>query len=314
MSRILVAGSMALDRFVHYEGSFLDGIRQESLEHLSVSFSVARYEERDGGSGANVAWNLRLLNQDLTLLSAAGKDGQAYIDRLKAKGIDTSLIYVSSTLPTANAVIATDESRRQITFFYVGAEMEPGWLQPEKFPLHFSRAIVTPWKPIFTLPALRWCKEKGISCIFDPGQHILGFTPEQFAEAIENCDGLMMNTYEWQLVEERMKVSKEELLKKIPFIIITHGEEGFMICEPEKEKNYPACTPDCIVNPTGAGDAFRAGVLAGLERGLDLATSTQLGAALASKVVEAEGALLPEIDRGEICGRVEKTYGTKISL
>jgi adenosine kinase len=312
MSRVLVAGSMALDRFVHYEGSFLDGIRQESLEHLSVSFSVARYEERDGGSGANVAWNLRLLHQELSLLSAVGKDGQAYVDRLHARGIDTSLIYVSSTLPTANAVIATDEARRQITFFYVGAEMEPNWLKPETFPTHFSRAIVTPWKPIFTLPALRWCKEKGIPCIFDPGQHILGFTVEQFQEAIDCCQGLMMNTYEWQLIEERMGTSKEALLQKIPFIIITHGEEGFFVYEPGTEKHYPACTPDTIVNPTGAGDAFRAGVLTGLERGLDLAVSAQLGAALASKVVEVEGALLPSVDMAEISGRVEKAYGTKI--
>lgn len=311
---ILVAGSIAYDHFYDYEGSFLDGIDTSKLADLSVSFSVSRHRKHTGGAGANVAWNMALLGESPLLLATAGSDATPYIERMKQEGVRTDAITVNPAGITAHAIIVTDDAKRQITFFDPGVEMDTKW-EDRLSPLgEIDLAILTPWKPHFMLPVIAWCEKHAVPFIFDPGQHILDFNQAELTDILGHCRGLVLNEYEWHLLQTRSGKSAEEIRNSVPFAVITRGENGFEIFEGEHISRFPACTHDNTVNPTGAGDAFRAGLLTGILEGWPLALGCQLGAAIASLVVEIEATQLPALDLEEVRLRAKRAYEVELLI
>lgn len=308
-THILVTGSTAFDHLYSYEGSFLDGIDTSKLIELSISFPVTNHRIFPGGAGANVAWNLGLLKQNVQLLSATGEDAKPYLSTLKQAGINTDTVSIISPGETPHAVITTDEANRQITIFDPGIEKQADWTKNLTHAHNIAIVILTPWRPSFMQPILDWCKSNTIPYVFDPGQQILNFDRDELYTIVSASAGIVVNDYEWKLVQSRMALDEAAILNIVPFCAITHGEEGFELKIKDATQSFPACKPLSTRNPTGAGDAFRAGMLTGIQAGWPLETGCQLGAALASLVVEYEEAQIPFIDINELRHRVKITYG-----
>lgn len=313
-TNILVAGSTAFDHLYTYEGSFLDGIDTSKLSELSVSFPVTNHRIFPGGAGANVTWNLGLLQQHVQLLSATGDDAQAYIATLKERGINVDTISIIQPGDTPHAVITTDDAKRQITLFDPGIEPKADWTKNLQQAMNVSVAILTPWRPSFMQPVIDWCKSHKVPYIFDPGQQILNFDQESLHTIVSQAAGVVLNEYEWTLLQQRMGLDTVSILNMTPFCAVTKGAEGFSLYTHQSMQSFPACKPRTTLNPTGAGDAFRAGMLTGIQRAWPLETGCQLGAALASLVVEHEEAQIAFADTTELMRRMNAAYGTSAAL
>lgn len=312
---VLIAGSIAFDNSYDYRGSFSEGLDREQIDDLSVCFTVSNHHVSRGGAGANMAWTLALLGRPVSLLAATGPDGARYVQSMQARGVDTSAVTVYESGSTPHLVIASDDKERQIAFFDSGVEGDnDSWLAPDKVNADIGHALVGPWQPVFAIPVFEWCKQKDIPCLFDPGQHVLDYSLAELRNVLRMCAGLIVNAYEWHLIRQRSEWSLYEIMEHVPFVVVTQSERGFHVHQHGDHKEYPACTSDRVVNPTGAGDAFRAGLLAGLHDGWDLETSCKLGAAIASRAVEVEGAQLPSIDKKQLKYRLKNAYGIEPSF
>lgn len=321
--KILVTGSIAYDVLLSYDGSFKDAIDPSDLEHLSVSFFSPHYARHHGGVGANIAWNLKLLKQDPLLVGTVGHDGGAYTALLEERGIATKHIEVLQEHVTATAIIGTDSSERQIAFFHPGADAHGHWPDLSDDRDDLAYAVIGARNPVLMLDAVRWCQKFKVPYLFDPGQLIIGLSKDDLLASIKGSAGVIVNAYEWSLLSEKIGMSVEDVLGMMSYLIVTHGEEGLTIYESKEGKEgkedvrsmiIPACKPDRLVNPTGAGDALRAGLLSGLIAGWNLEEAGMLGAALASFVVEQEGTLLDDVDLEEVLGRAEENYEKKLPM
>ncbi len=301
--KILVAGSLAFDNLYKHQGSFLDGIDTSKLDDLSISFTVTDHTIQKGGAGANIAWNLALLECPVALFCVVGKDAKEYVTILEARGVNTEHIIVYEKGATPHCVIATDNELRQITLFDSGVELQMDWLREIQNCQNIRMVLVGPWQPEFSLPIFTWAAAKNIPAIFDPGQHILDYNQTQLHKVLETCEGIVLNTYEWHILQGRANLKDTDIIEKVNFIIVTKGEDGFDVHTKKGNEHFPACQPLQTINPTGAGDAFRAGLLSGLYNNDSLEDACKLGAALASKVVEQEGALLDNVDITELNAR-----------
>lgn len=308
--KILVTGSVAYDLLLHYEGSFTEAIDPNRLEELSMAFVTPHFERHHGGTGANIAWNLRLLNQDPLLVSTVGNDGGAYMEILEKRKISTSHVEVLKKAATATAIVASDNHEHQITFYHPGADSLGSWpkdLSKEK--KNIAYAIIAPRDPTVMKAAMQWCQKNKVPYLFDPGQQVLSFSKKELEEAVKGSHGVVTNAYEWGLLSTRLAKSITEILKLTKMIIVTHAEQGLTVYSRDETLVLPACETSEVVNPTGAGDGFRAGLLTGLSAKWSIMNAARLGASLASFIVEQEGALLDSIDLNAVMGRAETTYG-----
>lgn len=307
--RILITGSIAYDVLLGYEGSFADAIDPKSLQNLSLSFFSPRFARHHGGTAANIAWNLKLLGGDPLPVGTVGSDGGAYKALLSERGIDVTYIEERKDHVTATAIIGTDRDERQIAFFHPGADSAGTWpnLWEERDDLQY--AIVSARDTRQMTAAMLWCAQQKVPVFFDPGQQVIAFSPDELKRLTKVSHGVIVNDYEWNLLKDALKADEKSVLSITPLVIITHGEKGVTLLSKEGSASLPACIPDRVVDPTGAGDAFRGGFLFGLSRGWDTKTAVELGAAMGSKVIEQEGTLMDMIDFDELSSRVERAYG-----
>jgi adenosine kinase len=274
-----------------------------------VSFFAPHLKRHHGGTGSNIAWNLQLLGGDPLLVGTVGTDGGAYCTLMEERGIDTSHIEQRKDSITATAIIGTDNGERQIAFFHPGADALGNWGGLSEDRDDIAWAIVGARNPVLMMEAVRWCSTEGLPLLFDPAQQIIALSPDELRSAIGISSGVICNEYEWSVLSERTGMKEEDILKTAEFLIITQGDKGVVLHSKIGIENIPACTADQVVNPTGAGDAFRAGLLFGLEKKWDLTDCCRLGAAMGSKVVEIEGTLLEDLDVEEVRERARVTYG-----
>ncbi len=310
--KILVTGSIAYDVLLGYDGSFADALTGNDLEHLSVSFFSPHFARHHGGTGANIAWNLKLLLQDPLLVGTVGSDGGAYTALLEERGIATERIEVLRDHVTATAIIGTDTAERQITFFHPGADSHGSWpdLSDDRDDVSFG--LVGARDALLMMQAVRWFESAKVPFLFDPGQQVLALSGDELLSAVRASAGVVVNAYEFGMLADTLKLSTEEILKHTPFLIVTHGEEGLTLTTKKKSEVIPACPAERLVNPTGAGDALRAGLLTGLAAKWPLRECARLGASVASFVVEHEGTLLDYLDINDVLTRAELTYGERL--
>lgn len=316
--RILITGSIAYDLLLNYDGSFQDALRGQSLEKLSVSFFVPHLRRHHGGTGANIAWNLRLLGGEPMLVGTVGTDGGSYCALLEERGIDTSHVERRKDSITATAIIGTDNGERQITFFHPGADALGQWPDLSEERDEIAWTVVGARNPVLMMEAVRWCSKAGLPLLFDPAQQVIILSKDELRSAVALSRGVICNDYEWGLLQERTGWSEEEILGHAEFLIVTKGDAGVALSRREMNSeqlamsntmHISACKPDRVVNPTGAGDAFRAGLLFGLEQKWNLADCCRLGAAMGSFAVEMEGTLMESLDREEVWERARIRYG-----
>ena len=309
MSRILVVGSTAYDVLLQCDGSFADGIRSGREDMLSAVFLTSTFARHHGGTGANIAWNLRLLQSDPLLVSTVGSDGGPYRELLSERGIDVTYVEKIDDDVTSTAIIGTDAVEHQLGFFHAGADARGTFprLDDDRDDLTF--AIISPRDERVMLHAVRWCKTFGVPYFFDPGQRITSFAKDDLLRAIEGAYGLLCNEFEWSLLCEKTNITEKAALKLTPRLIITRSERGVSCITRDGTEDIPACTPERVMNPTGAGDGLRAGLLFGLTAGWKIIDALRLGCSLASFIVEIQGTLLDTLDRDEVGERVRRAYG-----
>lgn len=309
---VLVSGSTAYDVLLGYDGSFADAIDPASIENLSVSFFSPHFKKHHGGTGANIAWGLKLLGQDPILVSSVGSDGGEYLALFEDRGMRTEFVEKIDSHVTATAIIGTDSGERQIAFFHPGADGF-GTL-PDLSPVRddCSWAIISPRNAKLMSECAQWCKEFGVPYIFDPGQQIPALGDDVLRRMLEESAGLIVNKYEWQLVSERLSLSLEEALEITEFVIVTKGSDGLDLNTRESSLPLVACRAEQVVNPTGAGDATRSGLLTGLSLGWSLEDAGKLGSAMGSFAVEIEGTLLDYLDMDILRSRAKATYGNDL--
>lgn len=310
--RFLVHGSIAYDLLLTYDGSFVDALDPKALDRLSVSYFVPRFKRHHGGTGANIAWNIRLLGQEPLLVGTVGSDGGPYLSLLQERGIDTRYVQELKNHSTATAIIATDDAEHQIAFFHPGADAHGKLpkLDDERDDLKF--AIISPRDPVLMLRAAAQCQELKIPYLFDPGQQSHIFSKDEFRRVIVGSRGLVVNAYEWELASAKLGWTKKDVLEACGLLVVTLGDKGMVLATASEKITVPAAKPDKMVNPTGAGDAARAGLLFGLASGWSLKNTGRLAAILGSFLVEQEGTLLDSLDREMIQERAMESYGEEL--
>lgn len=286
---IIVSGSMAYDRIMNFPGYFSDHILPDKIHVLNVCFQVDGMKEKYGGTAGNIAYALRMLGENPIICATIGHDYQKYFTWLQQNGISTNNIKIIADEFTAGAYITTDLSDNQITGFNPGAMKHPCKIDFGKFDPRKTIVIVSPGNFDDMVEYPRACKARGIDYILDPGQSLPMWDKNDLIEAIEGCRILIVNDYELSLVIGKTGLNKNTLLKMAGTIITTLGELGSQVSTLESEISIPAFKLKKVVDPTGAGDAYRGGLLSGLVRGKDIVESAKMGSISASYAVETYG-------------------------
>ena len=263
MKKILITGSIAYDRIMNFPGYFKDNILPDQIHNLNVSFFVDKFRESYGGTGGNIAYNLSLLETNFLTWANVGNNFENYKQWFLKNSIDVSKIKIFKEQKTASAYIITDQADNQIAGFFPGAMMESISLKP--IPLNnIGLAIVSPQNPIDMVELPLLFKENKIPYIFDPGQQVASLNGGQLKQSINGSKVLIGNDYEIKLIQEKTGWSLEDLQKQTEILIITLGEEGSQIYNKNKEYIIKPAEPENTSDPTGAGDAYRAGLIKGL--------------------------------------------------
>ncbi|MET7480879.1 carbohydrate kinase family protein [Streptomyces sp. NPDC005648] len=311
--RIAVSGSIAIDHLMVYPGRFAEQLIAEMVEHVSLSFLADRLEIREGGVAANISFGLGRLGLRPVLVGAAGPDFAAYGERLREAGVDTGSVRVSETLHTARFVCTTDADQNQIATFYAGAMAEAGRIDLAEVHRRtggLDLVLVGADDPEAMLRHTAAAHALGIPLAADPSQQLARLDTAQTRRLVEGARLLFTNEYESALLRERTGWSEREVLRRVGTWIITRGAEGVSILEAgDRRSDVPAVATDDMVDPTGVGDAFRAGFLAGLAWELPYERAAQLGCALATSVLESVGTQEYKLLPSDVLARVGRSYG-----
>ena len=305
---LYLSGSVAYDRIMSFPGSFSDAILPDKLHILNVCFLIDRLEEKLGGCAGNIAYSLALLEQKSTVVACVGRDFARYESVFTERGLPLDGIFVCEDEFTPGAYVTTDKNNNQITAFNPGAMRNPA---PYAFPDMGGEDIVivspTNLSDMSAHPKL--CKEKGIRCIFDPGQQIPALSAEQLAQAIDGAYMLICNDYELGLITKATGKTEAELAAMTQYLITTLGEEGSRVRCGDANEFIPTVKARKTVDPTGAGDAYRSGLLKGLSLGLPVVDAARIGATVASFCVEGYGTQAHSFTLEECRARHMQAFG-----
>ncbi len=288
--RIFVTGSIAYDYIMVFPGRFRDHILPDKMHVLSVSFLVDSLDRRRGGTAANISYSLALLGQKPVLVGTVGEDFDEYRQWLQQAGVDTSGVRVIPSEHTASCFINTDLQDNQITAFYPGAMTKAATLSlREVGATSDDLVIIAPNDPGAMVKYVDECRAAGIGYLYDPAMQLPRLEPAQLEAGCAGARILAGNDYEFGMMAEKMGITENELRRRVPITVMTLGEEGSLITVKGDEYRIPAATPKKVVDPTGAGDAFRGGLLAGYSQGLSWEVTGRLAALSAVYAVENPG-------------------------
>jgi adenosine kinase len=287
--QILISGSLAYDRIMDFPGKFSDHILADKIHILNVCFVVNGLAEKFGGTAGNIAYTLALLGERPLIMATAGNDFGNYEEWLRQHDLPLEGIRLIPEELTAGAYITTDMADNQITGFNPGAMKYPSLYEVDHAKLPDKIAIVAPGNVEDMVNYSLSHKEHKIPYIFDPGQQITSLSADQLVEIVNGSKLLIANDYELELITQKTGLTKDELLKKTEVIISTLGENGSLIITAGNETKIGVAKPSKVVDPTGAGDAYRAGLIKGLVLGKDLSDAARMGATCASYAIEYQG-------------------------
>ncbi|MDX9715282.1 MAG: carbohydrate kinase family protein [Dissulfurispiraceae bacterium] len=286
---IFVSGSLAYDRIMNFPGRFSDHILPDKIHILNVCFTVNGMAEKFGGTAGNIAYSLRLLEERPAILATIGKDHHNYIKRLKELDLTLEGIKVIENEFTAGAYITTDLSDNQITGFNPGAMQYKSEYSFGDSVSADSIAIMSPGNLEDMKEYARQYKKLGIRCICDPGQSLTAWDAESLKEWISGSTMLITNDYELELIMKILTMNKEDLLTITKTVITTLGEKGSVVADSAGETLIPAAKITQVVDPTGAGDAYRAGLIKGLCLARSVIDSARIASVAAVYAVEHYG-------------------------
>ena len=287
--RIFVSGSLAFDRIMDFPGRFVDHILPEKIHILNVCFMVNGLTERFGGTAGNIAYNLALLEEKPVIVATAGRDFGPYREWLEGLGLPLTGIKEIPGEFTAGAYITTDLADNQITGFNPGAMKHTSDYRFDDLDPAAALAIVAPGSLEDMRIYSRAYKDRGVRYIFDPGQSIPAWDGDALKEMADGALALIVNDYELEMFRQKTGLDIAGILKFTPHLITTRGEQGSLVQTDRGIDDVPAVPPSRVLDPTGAGDAYRAGLLKGLALGLGWPEAARMGAVLASFAYERGG-------------------------
>jgi adenosine kinase len=308
--RIFVSGSLAYDRIMDFPGRFADHILPEKIHILNVCFMVNGLTERFGGTAGNIAYNLALLGERPVIVATAGRDFGPYRERLAQLGLPLAGIKEIPQEFTAGAYITTDRSDNQITGFNPGAMKYTSDYRFDGLAPAAALAIVAPGNLEDMLIYTRFYKDRGVRYIFDPGQSIPAWGGGELREMAAGALALIVNDYELEMFQQKTGLDVPGILDLTANLIATRGEQGSLVRTDRGVDEIPAVPAWEVLDPTGAGDAYRAGLLKGLTLGLGWPEAARLGAVLASFAVEKQGTQEHRLEAPEFWERYTENFGT----
>jgi adenosine kinase len=304
----LICGSLAFDTIMSFHGRFSEALLADQLHKINVAFLVPGIRREYGGCAGNIAYNLKLLNGDPLIMATIGQDGAPYLDRLNTLGISARAIKTIDSSYTAQAFITTDADNNQITAFHPGA-------------MSFSHhnkvaeagkpklAIIAPDGRDGMLQHAKDCAELDLPFIFDPGQGLPMFSGPELESFIELATYVAVNDYEAELLTERTGLSLGRIAERVSALIVTRGEQGAEIFTRDQQYEIPCVKADAIVDPTGCGDAFRAGLLFGLTEEMDWPTTGRLASLMGALKIASQGGQNHAPSLTEIQDRFQQAFG-----
>ena len=309
---VLICGSMAYDHIMVFQDQFKNHILPDKVHILNVSFLVPEMRREFGGCAGNIAYNLNLLDTSLALpMATVGKDFESYAYWMDSHNINRKYIKVIEDAYTAQAFITTDLDDNQITAFHPGA-MNHSQENNISDVSSCSLGIVSPDGRDGMLKHAQQFTEKNIPFIFDPGQGLPMFNGEELIQFIEQANWVTVNDYEWQMMKEKTGLSKKEITEKVEALIVTRGGEGSHIYTKEGLIEVPIVEPESISDPTGCGDAYRAGLLYGLVNNMDIEIAGKIASLMGSIKISYHGTQNHTFTIDEFMSQLESKFGYKI--
>jgi adenosine kinase len=310
----LICGSVAFDTILVFPDRFKAHILPDKLHILNVAFMVPEMRREFGGCAVNIAHGLRLLGDEGVPMAAAGDDFEPYRRRMVAQGLNVDHIKVVPGTFTAQAFITTDLDDNQITAFHPGA-MQHAHLNHVAdaagpgAPSRIALGIIAPDGRQAMIEHASQFKAAGIPFIFDPGQGLPMFGAAELAQFIDQATWVTVNDYEWELLRQKTGMSAPDIAAQVDALIVTRGSEGSMIHTRGRTYTVPPVEPRAVVDPTGCGDAYRAGLIHGLLRGFDWETTGRVASLMGSIKIESRGPQNHEFTKAEFERRYQDVFG-----
>lgn len=308
--RIFVTGSIAYDYIMVFPGRFRDHILADKMHVLSVSFLVDSLIRQRGGTGANIAYNLALLGENPVLVGTVGEDFDDYRAWLENAGVDTAGVRVIPNEHTASCFINTDLQDNQITAFYPGAmahaasvSLTSAGATPDDL------VIVAPNDPKAMVGYTRECTHAKVPYLYDPSMQIPRLEPNELEDGCRGAKILAGNDYEFGMMADKMGITEFALRRRVPITLMTRGEAGCLLTVEGEEIDIPPARPRAVVDPTGAGDAFRAGFVAALRYGFSWPVAGRVAALTAVYAIEHRGPQQHHYELTEFQERYVENFG-----
>lgn len=314
-SKIILSGSIAIDRIMNFNGSYKDLIKPDKIHVLSLSVLLKELKNTHGGVAANIAYTLGLFGANPILLGSVGTDAKSYIKKLSSIGVDTSSVSFSK-LNTASFNVITDNDDNQIGGFYPGAMSDASKISFKKWKDADSLFVISPNDPELMNKLVEECKKYKLKMFYDFGQQVSNSSAENLLNGIKQAEIIIANDYEMSVLCEKIKYTQKKLKSTVPICITTLGEKGSII-EGKKIKTpikIGSAKPKSILDPTGAGDAFRAGFLYGYINNMDLKICTQIGAVSAVYSVETYGTQEHFFTKEQFSKRYYENFNEKLTI
>jgi adenosine kinase len=305
---ILITGSVAYDYLMTFPGHFKEQILPERLESISLSFLVDSMSKQRGGIAPNIAYTMALLGGRPRVMATVGEDFEEYRAWLEARGIDTSLMCVVPGVFTASFFATTDNASAQIASFYPGAMGHAATQSIKGVSNTPDLVIVSPNAPDAMMKFPAECRELGIRYLYDPSQQVLRLEGNELARDMEGAHFLFCNDYEFGLISKKTGWSLDQILDHVKFLVITRGKDGADLYSGDETVHIPTVPEDEIIDPTGVGDAFRGGFLAGYSRGFDWKLCGEIGSLAAVYCLEQRGPQSHSYTRREFVERFRKHF------
>jgi adenosine kinase len=320
--RVVVTGSLAFDYLMSFPGRFVDVIVPDRMERISVSFLVDEMRRVPGGCGANIAYGMSLLGVRPHLMATAGADAAEYRGWLEKEGVDVSLVTIEPDVFTASFFVSTDLDQNQIATFYAGAMARAGRLSFRGVDRsRLALAVISPNDPGAMLKYAAECRELSIPFVYDPSQQVARLSGEDLLAGLEGAEVVIGNDYEFGVLEKKTGLGESGLLARVPVVVVTHGESGSTIHVRAGGSHVlgistehhvaPAKVRVKALDPTGVGDAYRAGLVSARLSGLPWDLAGKVGSVAAVYALESLGPQPARYSKDEFVVRFEENYGSE---
>lgn len=309
---IVVTGSMAIDRIMVFPDRFRNHILPDKIHMLNVAFHVPTLHQFFGGTAGNIAYGLRLLGEDPTIVAAVGSDFDAYATWLDEVGLRREGIAVFDDAYTAQAFITTDLDDNQIIAFHPGAMGRSAEVELDRVSGDMTWGVVSSNDKAAMEAYASEFRRRGVKTLIDPSHQLPVFQGDELVEFMSGAALYVANDYEWELTKQQTGLAEEALIERVGAVVVTRGGEGSIIFADGRRVDIPAAKAREVVDPTGCGDAYRAGLLHGLVHGMSFEQAGRIGSVMGALNIEKSGPQTLRINRDEMKARYAEAFGESL--